>query len=179
MLRLGHVKLKEGLAAVRSDSEAVCRRIRTSTDLQFACVLGHLKAIKRAYDDNSELALILEDDVVVPESFPRVGSHTQLWHLRDWTVLQWFNGNPVVTNASLHYQESWISWMPATVGELLAYMINREGMERILQCRAMIRVDWYFDDDVVVADELLYALAGRTYTATRTLGIHTYMMLLR
>ena len=177
MLRLGHVKLKEGLAAVRSDSEAVWKKnFRNEyTDLQFACVLGHLKAIKRAYDDNSELALIIEDDVVVPESFLESWESYAAMAPPDWTVLQWFNGNPVVTNASLHYQEPWISWMPGNWGTQ-AYMINREGMERILRAmQSDDSADWYFDDDVVVADELLYALAGRTYTATRTLGIqHKY-----
>ena len=177
MLRLGRVKLKEGLAAVRSDSEAVWKKnFRNEyTDLQFACVLGHLKAIKRAYDDNSELALIIEDDVVVPESFLESWESYAAMAPPDWTVLQWFNGNPVVTNASLHYQEPWISWMPGNWGTQ-AYMINREGMERILRAmQSDDSADWYFDDDVVVADELLYALAGRTYTATRTLGIqHKY-----
>ena len=177
MLRLGRVKLKEGLAAVRSDSEAVWKKnFRNEyTDLQFACVLGHLKAIKRAYDDNSELALIIEDDVVVPESFLESWESYAAMAPPDWTVLQWYNGNPVVTNASLHYQEPWISWMPGNWGTQ-AYMINREGMERILHgMQSDDSADWYFDDDVVVADELLYALAGRTYTATRTLGIqHKY-----
>jgi len=177
MLRLGRVKLKEGLAAVRSDSEAVWKKnFRNEyTDLQFACVLGHLKAIKRAYDDNSELALIIEDDVVVPESFLESWESYAAMAPPDWTVLQWYNGNPVVTNASLHYQEPWISWMPGNWGTQ-AYMINREGMERILRgMQSDDSADWYFDDDVVVADELLYALAGRTYTATRTLGIqHKY-----
>ena len=177
MLRLGHVKLKEGLAAVRSDSEAVWKKnFRNEyTDLQFACVLGHLKAIKRAYDDNSELALIIEDDVVVPESFLESWESYTAMAPPDWTVLQWYNSNPVVFNASLHYQESWISWMPGNWGTI-AYMINREGMERILRgMQSDDSADWYFDDDVVVADELLYALAGRTYTATRTLGIqHKY-----
>ena len=177
MLRLGRVKLKEGLAAVRSDSEAVWKKnFRNEyTDLQFACVLGHLKAIKRAYDDNSELALIIEDDVVVPESFLESWESYAAMAPPDWTVLQWFNGNPVVTNASLHYQEPWISWMPGNWGTQ-AYMINREGMERILRAmQSDDSADWYFDDDVVIADELLYALAGRTYTATRTLGIqHKY-----
>ena len=177
MLRLGRVKLKEGLAAVRSDSEAVWKKnFRNEyTDLQFACVLGHLKAIKRAYDDNSELAMIIEDDVVVPESFLESWESYAAMAPPDWTVLQWYNGNPVVTNASLHYQEPWISWMPGNWGTQ-AYMINREGMERILHgMQSDDSADWYFDDDVVVADELLYALAGRTYTATRTLGIqHKY-----
>ena len=177
MLRLGRVKLKEGLSAVPSDSEAVWRKnFRNEyTERQFACVLGHLKAIKRAYDENSELAMILEDDVVVPESFLESWESYTAMAPQDWTVLQLYNSNPVVFNASLHYQEPWISWMPGNWGTQ-AYMINREGMERILRAmQSDDSADWYFDDDVVVADELLYALAGRTYTATRTLGIqHKY-----
>ena len=81
-------------------------------------------------------------------------------------------------------QDYWVSWFPDHYGTA-AYMINREGMERILYGMAKtfpegnvsIRADlhqrgkWQFTQDVAVADEVLYYLAGTTYTATRSLGL--------
>ena len=104
-LRLGHVKLKEGLAAAFGRiPEAVWKNFRNEyTDLQFAYVLGHLKAIKRAYDDNSELALIIEDDVVVTQSFleswESYMSHGT-WtgqYCNGTTVIPWCSTRPCIT----------------------------------------------------------------------------------
>ncbi|QDZ25775.1 hypothetical protein A3770_19p82930 [Chloropicon primus] len=178
MLRLGRVELKEGLAAAPPGAEEETRELNLRneyTEGQFACALSHLTAIKRAYDDNSELALILEDDVSVPASFLETWESYAAMAPQDWTVLQWYTSNPVVVNASLNYQDPWISWMPEH-WSTAAYMVNREGMERILRgVQSDASADWYFGDDMVIADELLYALAGRTYTATRTLGVqHDY-----
>ena len=64
MLWLGRVKLEEGLRVGKFKPSR-----NEYTESQFACSLSHLTAIKRAYDDNAELALILEDDVSVPASF--------------------------------------------------------------------------------------------------------------
>ncbi|QDZ25374.1 hypothetical protein A3770_17p78920 [Chloropicon primus] len=174
MLRRGRVKLKEGLATAPPGAEEETWRLNFRneyTEGQFACALSHLTAIKRAYDDNSELALILEDDVSVPASFLETWESYVAMAPPDWTVLQWYTNNAVVMNASFHNQDPWISWLPGHWGTQ-AYMVNRDGMERILRgMQGDASADWYFGDDIVVADELLYALAGRTYTATRTLGI--------
>ncbi|QDZ22093.1 hypothetical protein HOP50_06g46330 [Chloropicon primus] len=177
MLRRGRVKLKEGLAAAPSGAEETWKlNFRNEyTEGQFACALSHLTAIKRAYDDNSELALILEDDVSVPASFLETWEWYAAMAPPDWTILQWYTNNPVVANASFHYQDPWISWMPGHWGTQ-AYMVNRDGMERILRgVQGDASAHWYFGDDIVIADELLYALGGKAYTATRTLGIqHDY-----
>ena len=177
MLRLGRVQLKKGLAAAPPGTEDETRELNLRneyTEGQFACALSHLTAIKRAYDDNSELALILEDDVSVPASFLETWEWYAALAPQDWTVLQWYTSNPVVVKASLNYQDPWISWMPEH-WSTAAYMVNREGMERILRgVQSDASADWYFGDDMVVADELLYALAGRTYTATRTLGVQRH-----
>jgi GR25 family glycosyltransferase involved in LPS biosynthesis len=111
------------------------------TKYEIACSLSHYNAIKMAYDEGNENAIIMEDDchfgVVklwkepIEETLKDVPS--------DWEVIQLF------TTLTNHRKYSPVKVSTSTV----CYMINRKGMEKILQ---------YFQDQKIlsVSDVYLY-----------------------
>ena len=83
--------------------------IRNIQDMKL--LLSHLKAIMRAYYDDHETAVIVEDDAVVTsevlENFKLYARHAPL----DWMIPQWTTNNPVVNRKESHLlNDSWISW---------------------------------------------------------------------
>jgi len=97
-----------------------------------ACALSHIKAIKQAYDDKQELALIMEDDA----SFDLL----PLWNttlpvlIRDltvqhpsWQILSLFNHNQVGKHNPPVFLKNLM------LQGAVAYIINRKGMETCIQ----------------------------------------------
>ena len=94
-------------------------------DIEFCCLLSHIKAIHQAYLDGNEYALIMEDDMYylrypnwmeLIKSFPDDAEMLQLY---------------ISTGKFDHYgsKEKWVKADGASCG---AYIINRKVMERVL-----------------------------------------------
>ena len=96
---------------------------------EIGCTLSHLLAIKTAYDNGNEIALILEDDADV--SLFNQESITNLPY--DWEIIQLYyldkNAAKKLKNVNgylLHDNQNY-TWSAA------AYIINRKGMEKIIR----------------------------------------------
>ena len=141
---------------------------------EVACTLSHLKAILKAYKDGFESALIVEDDAVLTAKFLENWKAYSYFAPEDWTVLQWTTNNAFVNQKESHRSNDfWISWT-GHHWSTIAYTINREGMERVLNLSSNIffktnreSLQWRFDEPgMTVSDELIYFLAGSTYTSS-------------
>lgn len=144
------------------------------TGYEVACTLSHLKAIMQAYNDGHETALIVEDDAVITTEFlENIKPYTRYAPL-DWMILQWTTNNPVVNKKESYLSNDfWISWS-GHHWSTIAYTIKREGMRQILNSTSNIfskqhdeELLWRFKiPGMLVADEIVYFLAGSTYTST-------------
>ena len=142
---------------------------KTQTEIEFACLLSHLKAIHTAYRNNDEYALILEDDAIIH----RLINFKNLFKTApyDWEVLQLHVLNYKIydTNKALwipHTDENW---------SCTAYVINRKGMKNVLS-RVFVNynkelefedltLNWYTlsIQQPCVSDFIIYKIA-KTYT---------------
>ena len=96
-----------------------------ATDLELACSLSHLKAIKTAYVSGVENALIIEDDVIIY----RIPDMEKLIHTapKNWEILQ------LLTLDYRTYYKKHV-WVRHTDKQYTAavYLINRQGMKKVL-----------------------------------------------
>lgn len=113
-------------------------------DCEIACCLSHLRAIKRAYDDGNQYAIVFEDDVSF-QFLPHwpIGILTKLIKTmpKDTGILQlaWFGGNGhcVYKNEYTH-----VALKPKTYCYSgCAYLVTRKGMADVL--RAAIVTDHF------------------------------------
>jgi len=136
---------------------------------EVACTLSHLKAINLAYQSGDETALILEDDVIVSEKFAQYWDDYSASAPKDWEVLQFYVNNEYIQTHLSNIADGWVRWFPDHWGTT-AYIINRQGMEAILNKAVdnelMEKGDIRFlKSGMILADELIYYHAV-TYTAT-------------
>lgn len=177
LIKKGDVILKEPMKAISKGQ----RNVKTGEFLltEVACALSHLKAIAMAYDSGDDIALIMEDDMTLSNSI------IQNWRTyianapTDWTMLQLFTSNNFLRQQASHLDadDYWVAWTPLHYGAC-AYMLNREGMRRILDNTriqsssptatiADRSTKWRFDKyGLVVADEVLYYYAKQVYSST-------------
>lgn len=96
------------------------------TEIEFACLLSHLKSIHTAYINRDEYALILEDDIIIH----RMVNYENLLKTtpEDWEILQLH-----VLNANLYDKDKDL-WIPYTDlnWSTAAYLLNRKGMINVL-----------------------------------------------
>ena len=99
-----------------------------------ACYLSHIKAIKEAFDDKIDIAIIMEDDI----SFKYIDK----WRYKiseiikkapdNWTVLKLhtsnFEGIKILNNSFT----DWVNWNNKFFSAGF-YVLNRKGMERIIK----------------------------------------------
>ncbi len=141
--------------------------IHLNTDIEsfpeIACTLSHIKAIKKAYDDDCTFAVICEDDV----SFKLNNLWTfSLSHIIvnapvHWNVISIYNPNHTMSKPHKYTKMEKLKngWGRGTV----AYIINRKGMKNI--------IDYFIQDDVMTinyervygSDHLIYEKCGNSY----------------
>jgi GR25 family glycosyltransferase involved in LPS biosynthesis len=150
----------------------VTSTLRLTTN-ELACTLSHITSIATAYSDAGlpPHAVIMEDDCyfmhaslwpyTVPELFQRVPT--------DWNIISLYSSSIICGHAwtddavsLLKHSQDMSCYMA------LCYVINREGMQRILEhvgfFQGVIKLDvitpnFYYDG----ADNFLYTLAKNTY----------------
>ena len=144
------------------------------TIVEVACVTSHLRTIRQAYNNGDELALILEDDVIIPSGFRAKIAGLLSDAPRAWEVIQLTPKNGDVLEQFREIHDNFVSWMPQYYGTG-SYLINRRGMKRLLDKLSRAKPGFRGSTNVttilipkrvVVADELLYCYVN-SYTATR------------
>ncbi|KAK9823035.1 hypothetical protein WJX81_001700 [Elliptochloris bilobata] len=98
---------------------------------QLACVVSHLLAVKQAYLDGHELALVLEDDMMVLEGrwpTPALLNSAP----SDWdALLLYMLGDEVADRLYSDPPGLWVPWQPR-IWSAGAYFIRRSAMRRLL-----------------------------------------------
>jgi GR25 family glycosyltransferase involved in LPS biosynthesis len=151
---------------------------------EVGCTISHLKAIGRAYDDGVQHALILEDDAdllhvkYLDEPLDKLVAQAP----NDWQILQLWSNNPQFYQNHSYFDRKCEDRPPVFVPwrddhwSTMAYIINRDGMSKILSSSKFSRKSIESAISVsipapVVADHMLYNVA-RTYTLTQPLVRH-------
>ena len=152
------------------------------TTVEVACVTSHLRTIDLAFKNGDDLALITEDDVIIPTNIAAIVADLLPKAPRSWEIIQFSPKNGEVLKQFKQIHDLFVSWMPQYYGTG-SYLINRRGMKVILDKFTRsephpgillagadqhpdLHTTFMIPADVVVADELIYAFVN-TYTATR------------
>jgi len=166
------------------DKESNHRRHRRSiyNVNEVACTISHIKAIKQAYDNDDDYALIAEDDFVMSEKFVKVWKQYADAAPSNWEIIQFYTNNEYMQqHLSTLEHDPFVRWSPEHWGTT-AYLINRKGIEAILTKAVdpayFIHTGSDGDSDVpketafhfkksrmILADELIYYHTV-SYTAT-------------
>ena len=157
--------------------------INTFTFEEVACTLSHLRAIKQAYDDGRDIAIILEDDILISTEFIDNWESYANQAPKDWQILQWMNRNIRANKRALHTRHDfWVAWRWYFWGADF-YTIRREGMERIIDAsyKKIVKNNngdshvshstqytdqWIFNEPQVVTADSLIFYSAKTYTST-------------
>jgi len=136
---------------------------------EIGCILSHFMAIRAAYDDYQDIAIICEDDV----SFDTIGLIPDLKEIcnnapDDWEILQLISGNKT-NDKTIKYIKREKNGSASTA----CYLINRKGIEKILN--TVLSNDAITIKEIEegyptlgVADEYIYSLVN-TYIVTPSL----------
>jgi len=107
--------------------------VKNTTDLtksELCCTLSHFMAIKTAYEKGDEVALILEDDAYL--GMIELWSHSLKEYVKrlpeDWECIQLYSGNYDFKKSKNMYS----LWNKKTDFTTVSYLINRNGMKKIL-----------------------------------------------
>ena len=134
-----------------------------------ATLMSHLTAVLNAYQDGHDLVLIVEDDAMISKEFMLQWESYASLAPDDWKILQWVTCNDVLLRQGVRLQDPWISWSPDHYSAR-AYMLNIAGMRAILDAAHSLSNDgqdiWRAPEGMLVADEVVYHLAGDAYTST-------------
>ena len=133
-------------------------RICDSSPYELACYESHIKAIKRAYEDNQDYALIAEDDLHLSEDYVQKYYKSLISQLpEDWEILQLVCSNKKMMN--FLPLNNITKFTMGNYGALL-YLINKKGMNRVINSKTI-----HMDGNRILADHTLYK-ACNTYTVS-------------
>lgn len=111
------------------------------TKSEIGCTMSHLLAIKKAYDNNDDIAVIFEDDI----SFDVCTFNTPIKNIidsapKDWELLQLFTfgksieGNVKSLNKLYSKDKTYIKYSPTDIFySTAAYVLNKNGMRKIIE----------------------------------------------
>ena len=142
------------------------RRLYFGKDLtqgELGCFLSHKKLYEKICDDNLESAVILEDDVILHQDFPKILS-TLKKHHQSFDLVR-FLGSPKVMKRGgrklIPLEDSyWLIRMPTAPGGAHATLVTQNGAQKLL--KAMRRTAYPID-----------TLLGRGWeTGVEALAVH-------
>ena len=115
------------------------RRLRAGRDLEGAeigCFMSHKKAIEKMLSDGHEAAVILEDDVILTDYFPK--AIEELLKIQNKWELVRFLGSPKVARLTQRKvapltDDHFLTRLKTTPSGAHAYLINKSGAEKLLK----------------------------------------------
>ena len=129
-----------------------------SSPYELACYESHIKAIKRAYEDNQDYALIAEDDLDLNEDYVQKYYKSLISQLpEDWEILQLVCSNKKMMN--FLPLNNITKYTMGNYGALL-YLINKKGMNSVINSKTI-----NMNGNKILADHTLYK-ACNTYTVS-------------
>lgn len=132
--------------------------------VEFAVTLSHMRAIRQAYKDGYQYALILEDDARITNTFLSEWKHFIQMAPVKWHMLNLYTTNLKSIMHLNELKDPFVTWKPYFWGAT-AYILNREGIIQILDTFEKKM----FTEKMVVVDEIVATMAGKTYQCTHPL----------
>ena len=135
---------------------------------ELGCLLSHIKAIKHAYDNNYTEALIVEDDCyfgLMPAWDKDSLKHILSELPSDWEIVALYHNKSIELDKKYTILQHKSHYNFGTV----AYVINRRGMEKILNYCGNDVID-FKNTNLRVADDYIYKLLN-TYIYNLSLFI--------
>lgn len=117
------------IEAIDGKRKMNCKVIRYNayTNSQLACTLSHIKAIKTAYENNNEIAVIMEDDVgfrPIDYTLDDIIKNAP----KNWEYINLCPLNPLLSISPYYFvSDRSLSGLGTST-----YIINRKGMKKIL-----------------------------------------------
>jgi hypothetical protein len=103
------------------------------TTSEIGCILSHIKAINTAYNNGDEIALICEDDIYIePYKLSKPLNYIVENAPKDWELLQLYSGGYIPEIKTLKINEVKYLKFKQDNWSFACYLINRKGMEKIL-----------------------------------------------
>jgi len=137
------------------------------------CTLSHLKCIKKAYENNDQICMVMEDDICL-ETIPK-----WKYTLKDliskapknWDILHLSMSNYKVAQSLFNMEQDFIKRNIDHYGTV-AYLINRKGIEKIykkyeLDNEPNLKLN-YDSINIITAENILYNHVN-TYIYTKIL----------
>jgi len=134
------------------------------TDYEVCCLISHIKAIKKGYDQNHEYFIVCEDDMYIPDiDFDKLMKYISHYEIDNEKIdiLQMFtNGHPCIlklfneefANGKFFKKHNNDKYPSAGL-----YLVSREGAKNILDQYMISNYDFDFSSsDWIVADNLIY-----------------------
>ena len=132
--------------------------------VEFAVTLSHIRAIRQAYKDGYQYALILEDDARITNTFLSEWRHFIQMAPVGWHMLNLYTTNMKSVMHLNALKDPFVKWKAYFWGAT-AYILNREGIIQILDTFEKKM----FTEKMVVVDEIIATMAGKTYQCTHPL----------
>jgi len=145
---------------VLTDEAAIARFPKWLTPGVVGCCLSHLQAYRDVISDNCNVAVILEDDVVLPPAFqPLLRECARLLGEAEVLLLEWRSpsGRPVsfsrIGSISLSSMSDCNLLYPSSLAPLAgatAYMVTRAACERLVSALTPVRAcsdswHWFYE----------------------------------
>ena len=135
---------------------------------------GNYAGIGMSYDDDNDIAIIMEDDICI-DVLDKSGGDIERVVLQapsDWEIIQLHYSNPEQIKHLVNDRNIFIKWK-TSLYSTGCYIINNKGMEKIIKTSIHgnnIRLNQ--DSKMAVADDYIYRQCI-TYTYTIPLFAHT------
>jgi GR25 family glycosyltransferase involved in LPS biosynthesis len=139
---------------------------------QLGCLLSHLKAIIKAYTNNLNRVIIVEDDICFgsvkywPYTLDDIISQAP----KDWEILHLHISNIKYTNQLIQTTKPFVPWKSDYYSSL-CYIINKKGIRKIIDLIYKQNKIFLPCNYTLVADYMLYMIC-KTYTYTKPLFIY-------
>jgi GR25 family glycosyltransferase involved in LPS biosynthesis len=141
------------------------------TNNELACTISHVKAILQAYTDNTDYALIMEDDICLALVDKWSTSMNEIIKNApsDWEILQLSVSPPKIIKLLHNINSNYTPWKQGYYS-CLCYIINKKGMHKIKK-RTVINNRLQLPNNCnLVADDFIYKTC-HTYTYTYPLFV--------
>jgi GR25 family glycosyltransferase involved in LPS biosynthesis len=128
------------------------------TDCELGCTLSHLTAIKTAYENNEEYAIIMEDDIIIDycDSWKhKICEIIDIVH-DDWEIIKLHcsNFNHIINLLTISNNTFFTPWSRES-DSAGCYIINKIGMKKLID-KFWKNKKWIIEQSIAVSEYIIY-----------------------
>lgn len=136
---------------------------------EIACTLSHLKALKTSFLKNDKISIICEDDLCLDLLPHWKNTLNEIINKlpENWEIINLAPSNKSFISIALNELNLFKKWNKSHFGAI-CYLINKNGMKKIVNKLKLLDKIKYNDESNFVADEIVYKYLN-SYTITKPL----------